>query len=63
MAETQKARIAVIGTGWWATWAHIPALQQNPAAELVALCDQDADKLAQTAQTYGVPAVYTDVEA
>jgi predicted dehydrogenase len=58
-----RARIAVIGTGWWATWAHIPALQQNPSAELVALCDQDAAKVAQTAQTYGVPKTYTDIEA
>ena len=31
--------IAVIGTGWWATMAHIPALQTNPQAELVALAD------------------------
>lgn len=34
-----KSMIAVIGTGWWATMAHIPALQTNPQAELVALAD------------------------
>src|SRR5690606_21954253 len=32
---SQKARIAVIGTGWWATYAHIPALKNNPQAEIV----------------------------
>ena len=34
---TDTARIAVIGTGWWSTTAHIPALQANPNADLVAL--------------------------
>ena len=37
---TNKARIAVIGTGWWSTSTHIPALKDNPDAELVALCEK-----------------------
>ena len=32
---TPKAKIAIVGTGWWATHAHIPALLENPRAEMV----------------------------
>ncbi|MEO7913436.1 MAG: Gfo/Idh/MocA family oxidoreductase [Roseiflexaceae bacterium] len=57
---TTKARIAVIGTGWWSTYTHIPALQANSAAELVALCDADAQRLQAAAQAYSVERTYAD---
>ncbi len=57
---TTKARIAVIGAGWWSTYTHIPALQANPAAELVALCDADPERLRAAAQAYGVGRTYAD---
>ncbi|MEP7285645.1 MAG: Gfo/Idh/MocA family oxidoreductase [Chloroflexota bacterium] len=41
----EKARIGIIGTGWWTTTAHIPALMQNPNAELVALADKRKETL------------------
>jgi len=58
-----KARIAVIGTGWWSTYTHIPALQANPLAELVALCDANPDRLQAAAQAYGVERTYADHQA
>jgi predicted dehydrogenase len=60
---TKKARIAVIGTGWWATYTHIPALQANPLAELTALCDANPERLQAAAQAYGVERTYTDQQA
>nr|MDQ2999081.1 Gfo/Idh/MocA family oxidoreductase [Chloroflexota bacterium] len=60
---TTKARIAVIGTGWWSTYTHIPALQANLAAELVALCDADDQRLQAAAQAYGVERTYADHQA
>mmetsp|Transcript_4991 Transcript_4991/g.6503 ORF Transcript_4991/g.6503 Transcript_4991/m.6503 type:complete len:397 (+) Transcript_4991:157-1347(+) len=33
------AKIAVIGAGWWGQGWHIPAIHQNPNAELVAIVD------------------------
>ncbi len=48
----QKARIAIIGTGWWSTTAHIPCLQQNPDAELVALVDTRPESMMSAAATY-----------
>jgi predicted dehydrogenase len=57
----QKARVAVVGTGWWSTTAHIPALKRNPDVELVALVDRRPDALAKAAAAYGVDHTYTDV--
>ena len=59
----RKARIAVIGTGWWATTAHIPALQQNPQAELAALCDRSSEALERATAAFGPLATYTDCQA
>jgi predicted dehydrogenase len=56
----RKGRIAVIGTGWWATTAHLPALAANPNAEIVAICDQRADLLARVGDKFQVPKTYTD---
>ena len=56
------ARIAIIGAGWWATTAHMPAIQANPHATLVAICDRDEEKLAAAATAYGVTKSYTDLE-
>jgi predicted dehydrogenase len=55
-----KARIAIIGTGWWATTAHLPALFANRAAEVVAICDQRADLLARVADRFHVARTYSD---
>lgn len=57
----KKARIAIVGAGWWATTAHIPAVQEHPQAELV-LCDRDPAKLATAAAAYGVATTYTDLD-
>jgi predicted dehydrogenase len=59
---TSPARIALIGTGWWATEHHIPALLVHPNAELVALCDADLAKAQQTAHAYGIPNAYASVD-
>lgn len=60
MMETGKARVAVIGTGWWSTTAHIPGLRVNPDAELVALSDKRQEALARATATYGPVKTYLD---
>lgn len=67
-----KARIAIIGTGWWATDAHIPALLAHPDAEIAAICDTRVEK-AQAALDWiaaqpeasqqALPQLYTDYRA
>src|SRR5688572_14177720 len=59
-AGTRKARVAVIGTGWWGTTAHLPAFAAHPDAEIVAVCDQRADVLSRVADKFEVETTYTD---
>lgn len=55
-----RARVGVIGTGWWATQHHIPSLKNYPSAELVGICDLQPDKLGRAADFYDVGGRYTD---
>lgn len=57
---TVRARIAVIGAGWWASTVHIPALMVNPQADLVAICDPNPARAQSAAKEAGAHA-YTDV--
>ncbi len=59
---TQKARIGVIGAGWWATDTHIPALRRHPHADLIAVCDANPTRLHAAAESYEIAAMYTDFE-
>lgn len=61
-ASTTKARLAVVGAGWWATTAHIPAVQEDPNAELVAICDRNPERLKAAADAYGVATTYQDLD-
>jgi predicted dehydrogenase len=61
MEGQRKARVAVIGTGWWSTYVHIPGLKEYPDADLVALCDVNEERLRAAAEQFGVPRTYTDV--
>jgi predicted dehydrogenase len=58
-----KAKIAVVGTGWWATYTHLPALQTHPGVAEIVLCDSNADKLDAAAEAYHIEKRYTDVQA
>ncbi len=52
---TDKIKCGVLGAGWWATFAHIPALLSDPRAELVAIQKNDPDRARQVAADFGVP--------
>lgn len=58
-----KARIAVIGTGWWATTNHLPALTTHPDADVVAICDLDMKKAQKAADAFNIETIYTDLGA
>ena len=45
-----SAKIGVIGCGWWATRAHLPALQANPDAVIAGIADPDTENRDRTAQ-------------
>lgn len=52
---SDRIKCGVLGAGWWATFAHIPALLAHPRAELVAIQTNDSDKARRVAADFGVP--------
>jgi predicted dehydrogenase len=63
MTEARKARVGVVGTGWWATDAHIPSLLEDPDAEIAAICDVNPEKVSAAAEAYNIARTYTDYRA
>jgi predicted dehydrogenase len=57
-----RARVAVVGCGWWATEAHLPAVVANPDAELAAVVDPDPDRLALAGARFGAAGGHSSVE-
>ncbi len=56
-------RVGVIGCGWWATRAHLPALATEPDAVIAAISDPDRDNLRRAGDAFGVAARFADAEA
>src|ERR1035438_1803389 len=57
----KTVRIGVIGAGWWATSAHIPAIQSHPHAELVAVQSRERAKAERIARDFGAKQACTSV--
>ena len=62
MLAPARARIAVVGCGSWANAAHLPALKDNPDAELVAVVEPREDALRAAAETFAVERAYREIE-
>src|SRR5438128_2032199 len=62
MLPARRARIAVVGCGSWATQAHLPALRDDPDAELVAVVEPREDGLRAAAETFDVGSAYRELE-
>ena len=58
----KKVRIGVIGAGWWATFAHIPAVCSHPDAQLVAVQSRERVKAEKIAHDFGAKHACTTVE-
>ena len=50
-----RIKCGVLGAGWWATFAHIPALLSHPRAELLAIQKNDREGARKVAADFGVP--------
>jgi len=55
-----KARIGVIGVGWWGTVGHLEPLVADDRAEVVAIWSRTEGKARERAAKYGVPWYDTD---
>jgi predicted dehydrogenase len=56
----KKVRIGIIGAGWWATSAHIPAVRSHPGAELLAVQSREKANCEKIARDFGVKHAFVD---
>ena len=56
----RKARIAVLGAGWWGAQVYIPALLADPTVDLVAVNRRDPVALRDITDRFGIARGYTD---
>jgi predicted dehydrogenase len=59
----RKARIGVIGAGWWAAVNHLPILKANDDCEIVAINRLGAEELAELQRKFDVPLGFEDYRA
>ena len=58
--QESKLRVAVLGAGAWAEFAHIPGWQRDPRAEVVAICDVEIDKARDFAGKFDISEASSD---
>jgi predicted dehydrogenase len=59
--QGRKARIGIVGIGWWASFMHIPEVMKSPHADLVAICDLDPERVRVAGEHFGIADRYTDL--
>lgn len=50
---TARARVGVVGAGWWSSFAHLPAIAEHPDAELTVVADRDEQRARSAADLFG----------
>jgi predicted dehydrogenase len=58
----KRVGIGVIGAGWWATTAHLPAIKAHPGADLVAVQSREKGKVDRIARDFGAKHACTGVD-
>lgn len=54
--------IAVIGAGWWATYNHLPSLEDYKSIKRIIVVDKKQDRLKVIDKKFKVDAVYTSIK-
>ena len=63
MSVAEKVRVGIIGPSWWVNYWHLPALQNHPQAEIMAVCGAKSRDEAETKAKYGADVqIFTDIE-
>lgn len=55
-------RLGVVGTGWWATFSHIPTAQADGRAVVAAIADLDLQRRESVGDRFGIERRYATVE-
>jgi predicted dehydrogenase len=59
---SEKVRVGVIGTSWYADAMHLPALQSHPQAKLAAICGRNQERNNEIAEKYGNPKIFNNYQ-
>ena len=62
LTETKILRCGVLGAGWWACEAHLPALRAHPRARITAVQKRSRDAAEKVARDFGATRACTTVE-
>jgi predicted dehydrogenase len=54
--------VGIVGAGWWAAYAHVPALKATGRVELAAACRRSPERLKEFAEKTGIQRTFTDAE-
>jgi predicted dehydrogenase len=57
---SDKVRVGIIGTSWWADLMFLPSLKSHPSTEIVAICGRNRDRGEEMAKKYDISNVFTD---
>ncbi len=60
---SERVRVGVVSTSWWADAMYLPALDAHPGADVVAVCGRNRERADAFAARWGIPQVYTDAGA
>lgn len=60
---SEKVRIGVVGTSWWADSMYLPALTRHPLADVRGVVGSRPDHTREFAARWGVPGAYDSLEA
>jgi predicted dehydrogenase len=58
----KKARVGVVGAGWWSGRVHLPAIAKNKDAELVAICDANMDRANESKEMFSAEFAFDNIE-
>jgi predicted dehydrogenase len=61
ISEMSRIPVGLVGAGYIANFSHIPAYLHLKDANLVAICDENIIRGKQTAEKFGIPKVYTNL--
>jgi len=57
-----QIKCAIVGAGWWSTFAHIPALQKHEDASVIAVSKRNLEAAEKVARDFNIPHACTSME-
>ena len=59
---SERIRVGVVGTSWYADNFHLAKLKEIPGADLTAICGRNRTRAEEMAAKHAIPQVYTDYQ-